>query len=85
MSGTGSKISDKDSLSTGAWRLEEEGPEVQNSGHVSWSFFVRDKLLYPHQLTTTASAIHPEIAARPAPEVAYKTSTEHKNHETSSR
>ena len=31
-----------------------------------WNFFVRDKLLYQYQLTTTASAIHPEIAIQPA-------------------
>ena len=42
------------------------------------------RLRYPYQLTTTASAIHPEIAIQLCQGEAFETLTEHENHETSS-
>ena len=68
-SGMGLQISGKDSLSTGAWRLEEARNRVTRRVFINVGA-VHDGLLYHSQLTTTASAIHPEVAIQPSEEVA---------------
>ena len=82
--GVGHRITDsgRDSLSTGVWRRDQNSSNSGKCQRPSCDFFVRDRLLYHHQLASTASATHPENAIQPNPEVARKTSAERRNHET---
>ena len=68
----------------GIWK---RGPKstISDSLHRSLWDSVRDGLLYHSQLTTTASAVHRDIAIQPDQEVAHKKSSEHKNLQTADR
>ena len=69
-SGVGLQISGRDSLATGAWRLEEsQTSSNSDSFHRSPRESVRDRPFCHFQLT--AWALHPDFAIQPIQEVAH--------------
>ena len=65
----------------GVWRRGQKWSNSGTSRRCSWDF-VRDRLVYHHQLVSTAPATHPENTIQPNLEVPHNTSEERGTHGT---